>query len=459
VPASGYRPRVAPPLPRRSAIADFRQAATLCERSLYAWQDLAGRYITATSGKRWLYREVCIIVGRQNGKSTILLPRIVMGLLRGERIMHSAQDRNLPREVFEHVADVASTALRHDLRKVRMANGQEAVVMKNGGTYRIVAPTRSGARGAANDLVILDEVQSAEDFDFVTAASPTLTMSKSPQMVYLGSGSTEAAVVMDALQKRAGVDTNLCYLEWSADPGADIGDRTAWRQGNPALAEAGETSDILWAALEADFVRLMGEGRPEAFETERLCRRVASELPRLVSEVAWQRGRQAIGDPVRPVLGIAADPAGRRASAVLAWKAGEDVECHVLADVTGYPVDFDRFHESIAPHVRKMGVKQVVFDPWTDRDLARYFKDPKAIGAAEYEAACERFARTVESGQLRYSDEDGKLSADVARTVRRDTAHGWIAVRAGEEAATASFAAIRAVWLATQPAPAGPRAY
>lgn len=79
---------------------------------------------------------------------------------------------------------------------------------------------------------------------------------------------------------------------------------------------------------------------------------------------------------------------------------------------------------------------------------------------ADWEAACERFVQQLDSGRLRYEDPDGRLTLDMANTVRRDTGHGWIAVRASDERpTTASLAFIRAVWLATMPAPATPRVY
>ena len=72
----------------------------------------------------------------------------------------------------------------------------------------------------------------------------------------------------------------------------------------------------------------------------------------------------------------------------------------------------------------------------------------------------ERFVRAVESGQLRYDDPDTLLTGDMAYTVRRSTAHGWVATRASDERpTTASLAAIRAVWLATTPAVKKPQVY
>ena len=92
-------PRLAPPTPARANLDAFVKAATDLGITLYPWQRTAARYLTALGqGERWLYRHVAIVVARQNGKTTLLAPLIVSRLQMGHRIMHTAQDRVLPRE-------------------------------------------------------------------------------------------------------------------------------------------------------------------------------------------------------------------------------------------------------------------------------------------------------------------------------------------------------------------------
>jgi phage terminase large subunit-like protein len=99
-------PRVAPPIPARSDLRAYQDTAKTLGISLMPWQEVAARYLEARGpGKRHLYREVAIVVSRQNGKTTLLIPLIVKRLLAGQRIMHTAQDRSFPREVFYRVAE------------------------------------------------------------------------------------------------------------------------------------------------------------------------------------------------------------------------------------------------------------------------------------------------------------------------------------------------------------------
>lgn len=159
------------------------------------------------------------------------------------------------------------------------------------------------------------------------------------------------------------------------------------------------------------------------------------------------------------------DPDGRRASAVLAWVDDGVIYVHLLADHTGYPIDVEAVAKGVdgEPGLiamqRKYGARDVGFDPWTDRELARHFKEPVQINGMEWRQASERFARAVESGQIRHADR-AELTADMSYTVRRETTHGWIAVPASSERpTTASLAAIRAVWLATKPLAVKPRVF
>lgn len=455
VPDNAHLPRVAPPLPKRSDVAELKKVAKVCDVKLFKWQLTAGTYMTATSGKRWKYRELCIVVARQNGKTSLLLPRIVMGLLRGERIMMTAQDRQgVVRDVFEAVADVMEREFATLIKgRVRRANGQEAISLTNGGRFRIVAPTRGGARGGTNDIVIIDEVREMDDYDFIAAAQPTMTVSPSPQIIYLSNAGTDESVVLNGLRDRAKTDRNLGYVEWSAREDREVGDRAGWIEANPALA------DTTYAKAHMEFLEqahkgYVDSGHPEIFETEHLCRWVITEAPRVVPELAWERaGEQPTGEPKRPAfMGIAQDPQGRRVSAVIAWVVDGIVNVHVLADFDGYPVDLTKAAELVTKEMRAYGVRQVAYDPWTDRDFARHFKNAKPTQAADWENGCLRFAREVESGNLRYSDPEGVLTGDMPFTVRHATPHAWIAKPASpERATTASLAAIRAVWLATNP--------
>lgn len=453
-------PRLAPPIPRRSRYREFREAATLAGVKPMPWQVIAARTITGWYRGRWRYPEAALVVARQNGKTSLLVPRIVMGLRAGERITHTAQDRALPREVFVEVADVMGRQpLEAGVRSIRLANGQEQIRMWNGGRYRIVAPTRNGARGGTNDLVIVDEAREFDSFDFVAAAEPTLTTSRHPQILYLSNAGDDSSVILNGLRRRAEHDPRLGYLEWSAAPERALDDREGWREANPALGIT-----IREEYLEGQYRKHQLGGTLGIFETEHLCRWVTSLLPRVVSAAAWDRAAAEVETPSRPALGIAVDPGTGRASAVLAWaQADGTVAITLAADVTGDPLDVDALGKVLGARARELAVRDIGFDSATDSDLARYLgKRARSIVGKEYAAASSRFAAMVEGGRLRHAGA-AEVGADLAFTAKASTSGdraAWHATRARHDRPiTAALAAIRAVWLATEPLTRRPAVY
>jgi phage terminase large subunit-like protein len=335
-------PRLAPPVPLRHDLVGFRRVAADIGYHLMPWQECAGTYLTALGADdRWLYREVAIVVSRQNGKTTLLVPLIVSRLLAGHRVMHTAQDRSLPREVFGLVSEFmwAHYPELFPLRngrptKPRYANGQEEIRLTNGGIYSIVAPSRGGARGPSRDLVIIDELREMEAWDFIAAAKPTMTASTNPQMLYLSNAGEETSIVLNALRDRRETDPNLCYLEWSADPERRSDDPDGWSEANPAMGNEPEGMGSVYATLVADHQTALLEGTMALFETEHLSRWVVTTRRRLTDEYAWNLCEAELGKERRPMMGVSMDPSGTRASVALAWLGeGGFVDLRLLYDV------------------------------------------------------------------------------------------------------------------------------
>lgn len=450
-------PRIAPPLPARSRQLAFGETSAELGYPLMPWQRTAGRYLTALGhGDRWLYREVAIVVGRQNGKTTLLVPHILSRLRMGRRIMHTAQNRELPREVFGLVADVLMDEKPSPLRsRPRFANGQEEIRMRNGGRYRIVAASRGGARGPSNDDVIVDELREMDDFTFISAAKPTLAASRNPQFLYLSNAGDDTSVVLNALRSRAGDDPSLAYLEWSAAPGRGADDVAGWQESNPALGHL----PALYETLQMEYQSNRLAGTLAIFETEHLCRWVTSMQPRLLTSSIFQRSRvEVLERPVRPALAFSMDPGGRRASAAIAWRQTDGtIGLRIEAEAYGEPIDTDTLGPELAAFATKAGALRQAFDPGTDADLARHLKRAKPLIGRDFAAACENFVRRATEGSLRW-DNAGSVADDLDWTSRKAHESGsYTAVRSSEERPiTAVLAAIRAVWLASAPQPTAP---
>jgi hypothetical protein len=463
-PKGHAKPRIAPPTPARSDLVGFRATATALGIGLMPWQETAARYLEAQGADgRHLYREVAIIVARQNGKSKLLIPLIVKRLLAGARIMHTAQDRNLPREVFGVVAELMweqhpeMFPMRNGRpTKPRYANGQEEIRLTNGGVYSIVAPTRGGARGPSRDLVVIDELREMDTWDFIAAAKPTMTAAPDPQIVYLSNAGEVDSIVLNAIRDRRDDDPSLAYLEWSAAPERPADNLTAWAEANPSMGSEAEGMGSVRAYLEAEYRTAKLEGTLAIFETEHLCRWVNSTREVLVNAAAWQLCEaETLGEPSRPVMAVSMDPSGTRASAAIAWQQDEGkVALRLLFDVTGRPIDTDRLGADLRDTAHGLGVKVVGFDPLTDAQLARFFPNSEPIAGQKYANATSRFVASVEASKLSWQD-CAAVGDDLTWTARKphDESGSFQAVRASDDRPiTAALAAVRAVWLAANPA-------
>jgi hypothetical protein len=450
-------PRVAPPLPARSSVKDIQTLAERVGYSLYPWQLTAARYLTARGPLTWQWREVAVIVARQNGKTLLLEMLVLSRLLAGQRIMHTAQNLKVPRITHRNLAAIISAdfpELLASKRSIRYGSGQEDIRLKNGGYYHIVAATQGSARGHTSDLVVVDEVHHLKDFDFLGAAKPTINASKDGQIVYASNAGTPESVVLNSLHSRADNDPNLAYLEWSMAPDDSPDNVNGWLNSNPSIGH----NPALLANLEAEYrANLLGESM-DLWEREYLCRWTnATGRPPLILMDEWERQDFALSDaPRRATMGIKVDPSGERASAVMAWPHGENCALEVVANVTGNPIDITRLGPDLAALAVKLKARRVIFDPTTDADLIRYFRFSEPITGAKYAQASEKFVQLALHRQLVVRDPAGILAHDLLNTVRASNFKNgtYLAVKSSPETTnTAVEAAIRAAWFASAPQP------
>jgi hypothetical protein len=466
------KPRIAPPVPARSDIAAFREVAADVGISLMPWQETCGRYLTALApDDRWLYREVAIVVARQNGKTTLLVPLIIQRLRAGQKILHTAQNRDIPREVFGLVADILSEDLslfpqrNGRATRPRFANGQEEIRLANGGSYSIVAPTRGGARGKSGvDLVIVDELREMDTWDFISAAKPTLTASRNPQIVYLSNAGEDDSVVLNAVRDRAGKDPSLAYLEWSASPERPADDAEGWAEANPAMGNEIEGMGSVQETLQNEHRSAVLSGTLSLFEVEHLCRWVKTTREVLVQPADWNlcEAEKAPTKGRKVYMAVSMDPSGLRASAAIAWQGVDRrIALRMLDDISGSPIDVTTVAERFLEASQQQRVLSVGFDPMTDGELAKYFRVSKSITGSEWANASSMFVNLVETGRIRWYDA-AVIGDDLTWTARKehDESGKFLAVRANDDRPiTAALAAIRAVWLASGKPVTRPRIY
>lgn len=229
------------------------------------WQERVLRgWLGRRGDGKWSSPRCGLAVPRQNGKNALLEIRELFGMIMlGETFVHSAHEVKTARKAFKRLQfffgrekndpDANFPELNALVAEIRNANGQEAIVLLNGGSVEFVARSKGSGRGFTVDVIVLDEAQELSD-DALAALMPTRSAapSRNPQMIFTG---TPPAPNMNGevftRTRTGGVrgdDARLCWHEWSCegepDPKddtkhlpVDIADRGNWAKANPALGD------------------------------------------------------------------------------------------------------------------------------------------------------------------------------------------------------------------------------
>ena len=204
-------------------------------------RDASGAYSVTSAG---------LAVPRQNGKNVCLEAREFYGLVvNGEKILHTAHQVRTAKKSFNRLARIF-TDKRHPeimamVQGIRRTNGEEAIMLCNGGSIEFSARSRQAARGFDGiSLVVYDEAQELTDAQ-VEAIMATLAASATGtrQIIYTGTppypgcpGTVFRRRRTACLQSPGKSDA---WHEWSAE-GEDlekiaVEDPDLWYQVNPAL--------------------------------------------------------------------------------------------------------------------------------------------------------------------------------------------------------------------------------
>ena len=189
--------------------------------------------------------EACVICPRQNGKGAILEALELAWLfLHGERlILHSAHEFKTANEAFLRIANLidGSSDLRRKVLRIRYANGEQGVDLRDGGRLKFVARSRGSGRGFSGDKIVLDEAYEL-DAPAMAALLPTMSARPNPQIVYASSAPMATSTFLHSVRSRAiqaikddDSSGRLAFLEWSAESDDDFTSSSTWRKANPAL--------------------------------------------------------------------------------------------------------------------------------------------------------------------------------------------------------------------------------
>lgn len=242
------QPRVslAPP----SVSNDFEDAVDLAAGyGLVAdeWQeDVLEGWLGRSPAGKWAAPRCGLAVPRQNGKNGCLEIRELFGMvILGEKFLHTAHEVKTARKAFLRLCGFFENERKFPelaamVKEIRKTNGQEAIVLDNGGSVEFVARSKGSGRGFTVDVLVCDESQELTD-EQLAALLPTISSAPlgNPQLILTGTPpSPNMGGEVFTRMRTAGVkgtDNRLCWKEWSLVPGDDLNDRANWAKVNPSL--------------------------------------------------------------------------------------------------------------------------------------------------------------------------------------------------------------------------------
>ena len=278
-------------------------AEAILGESLYPWQKWALIHALEISGdlqSSWMFRfrTVLFMIARQNGKTKLsyIIASFFMNVLEVPSIFGTSLSLDKAEEVWEAViaAQEKNPELVKRIDRVARTNGNKRLILENGSSYKVGAPTRRAGRGDSNDLVLLDEVREQRDFEVLSAAAASTNAKPNGLIVCFSNAGDPDSVVLRQLRSQAianieggtaanfGGDVDggaLGLFEWSSPDGAKTDDMDALAQANPALGYGYLTERAL-LSNRATF--------PEnKFRSECMCQQVETILPQPFPDGAW----------------------------------------------------------------------------------------------------------------------------------------------------------------------------
>jgi len=207
------------------------------------WQSWSLEQILARNPDgTWTHPECCLIVPRQNGKSLILMLRVLYGLFKlGEKIVFSAHQWQTAKALWKRTWTIIKTTrwmLKHVVGKT-CSQGRGTIELDTGA--EVVFTTRSAHAGRGLDVIdleIYDEAYDLTEAD-MAALSPTKMNAADPQTIYTSSAVNQDdhpnGEVLAAVRRRGreAVESGLFFAEWMAANG-DRGDPETWRRATPS---------------------------------------------------------------------------------------------------------------------------------------------------------------------------------------------------------------------------------
>jgi hypothetical protein len=444
---------------------DMIDFATELGINLMEWQ----RYVCIHGHKiradgRWAHSELGLIMARQQGKSTLMMLRILTGMfVWGEGLqLASAHRLTTSLETFRQIVALIEThpKLEKEVKKIRWQHGAEEIELFGNRRF-VVKAANNAARGLSKpETIHLDELREYKDEDAWSSMRYSMMAAKNPQVWIYSSAGDQHSVILNKLRERAlaSATTNdpIGWFEWSAEPDAPIllpsGEMnwSAFAQANPSLG----------ITIHPDNLKAVINDPPDIVRTEVLAQWVDT-INSAIDAQKWAMCQiDAIPlDPEQPTwLGLDLSPDRKFGALVAAQRLpGERFYIQLLHTWSNdYSLNDLAVANDIAPYVRKYNTQTVAYSKRTSQAVASRLNSAGIqvtdMDGAIYAESCDRWLGAINSHRLQHSGQE-ELTQQTLSAAKLPFGDGsWIiGRRASRVAVCASVASSLVTYFATQP--------
>jgi len=235
------------------------------------------------------FRQLLILVARQNGKTHVLVVLSLYWLWRSSNridpflVLGTSTKLDMAQEPWKKAVRIARAT--PDLAKdiayrgaVRQANGEQTIETPWAARYKIAAANEEGGRSLTINRLIEDEIRQHHNYSAHEAADNAMNAVDDGQAWAISNEGDVRSIVLHDLYE-SGLrfitdgegDGRLGLFAWSAEPGCDLLDVEQTAQANPNLGRR-----ISWENLKgkAERAKQAGGEQEAHYRTEILCQYV-----------------------------------------------------------------------------------------------------------------------------------------------------------------------------------------
>ena len=253
---------------------------------LYRWmavEEVDGQW-------KWVNTDCGLLVPRQNGKSELIIARIIGGMVfLGEALIYTAQSDNTVAEIKRRVQRFfydAEEEIRDMLTEEfdKEPKTLDYVELRNRGRCVFRTRTRTNGLGTTNDVLLLDEDQEETDAQ-QEALLPTIAAGKNQNHQTIRAGTPPSGggsgTVFLRMRKNVldGKAPDVCWQEWSVEHITDPEDEDAWYATNPSLGHF-----LMKSAVRSEAQKMA----VDSFNKMRLGWIAGVESMRAITDEQWQ---------------------------------------------------------------------------------------------------------------------------------------------------------------------------